>query len=296
MTNNDIFSKESIQKQFYLFCKQNNPANLEDAIEKFSIFGGVDWDNIDTSKPSFSLIEKMILPDFRYIRNDVTDVTTGMPLYHSILTGIAQGDGRVHTAFKRANVTKEVGQKAIEELLETGIIESKKPRKIFTSWSENESISNKLYFNTPFLRFWFAFVSPLFKGIRDGDYKEIKESFKNRENEFLQLTFTQLAYEVLKLSFKDDSIVEIGSYWDNDVEIDIFAKTKSGKIIVGSTKYTNAKIKKSELTKLQDSCKTADIKADIFVIFSKKGFSSELKSLKGENLKLFTAKSFKVLV
>jgi len=38
------------------------------------------------------------------------------------------------------------------------------------------------------------------------------------------------------------------------------------------------------------------MKADIFVIFSKRGFSNELKSLKGENLKLFTVKNFKKLV
>ena len=61
-------------------------------------------------------------------------------------------------------------------------------------------------------------------------------------------------------------------------------------------KYTNAKIKKNELTKLQEKCEAANIKADIFVIFSKAGFSSELKSLKGEGLKLFTVKNFKKLL
>jgi len=62
------------------------------------------------------LIEAQILPDFNYIRNDITELTSGMPLYHSILTGIALGDAKLHTAFKRANVSAEVGQKAIDEL------------------------------------------------------------------------------------------------------------------------------------------------------------------------------------
>ena len=58
-----------------------------------------------------------------------------MPLYHSILSGIAMGDGRTHTAFKRADVSKEVGIKAVEELCQTGIIKLEKSKKVFTSWS-----------------------------------------------------------------------------------------------------------------------------------------------------------------
>ncbi len=291
-----MLSKKTFLEQFRSFYKEHNPNNFEEAVEKFAIFGGIGWGDIDTSKPSIELIESIILPDFRYIRNDVTELTTGMPLHHSILSGVAMGDGKPHTAFKRANVSKEVGENALDEIIDTGIIRLEKSKKIFTSWAESEAISNKLYFTSPFLRFWFAFVSPLFKGIRDGDYKEIRERFTNRESEFTQLTFTELSHELIKLLFKDDPIVEVGSYWDNDVDIDIYAKTKSGKIIAGTTKYTNAKVKKSELTRLQEMCEKTGMKADIFVLVSKRGFSNELKSLKGENLKLFSVKNFKQLL
>lgn len=219
-----------------------------------------------------------------------------MPLYHAILTGIAMGDGKTTTAFKRANVSSEVGLNAIDELCDTGIIKLEKGSKHFTSWAQNETVANKLFFTSPFLRFWFTFVSPIFKGIRDGDYKELRERFTNRQSEFLQLPFTQLSHELVKLSFTDDPIVEIGTYWDNKIELDIYAKTTSGKIIVGTCKYTNSKMKKSELTKLQEISKEVNIDADIFILISKNGFSSELKSLKGENLKLLTLKNFKKLV
>ena len=269
---------------------------MEDAIEKFSIFGGVGWGELDTSRESMQLIEELILPDFRYIRNDVTELTTGMPLHHSILTAIALGDGQTHTAFKRANVSKEVGETAIEELCESGIIRLEKSKAIFTSWESSESVSNKLYFTSPFLRFWFAFVSPLFKGIRDGDYKEIQERFANRKTEFLQLTFVELSHELLKMNFVDDNIESISEYWDNSIELDIFARTKSGETVVGICKYTNSKLKKSELTRLEELCKKAKIEADIFVLVSKSGFSNELKSLKGEKLRLISLKNFKKLV
>ena len=206
------------------------------------------------------------------------------------------GDGRTHSSFKRAKIDKDAGENAVEELTSRGIIRVDKAKNLFTSWDEDKKVDNKLFFTTPFMRFWFAFVSPLFKGIRDGDYKEVKTRFENRENEFVTLTFVELTHELLKQNFKDDKIVEIGTYWDRSIELDIYAKTASGKTVVGSCKYTNAKIKKSELTKLQEACATAEIEADTFVLFSKKGFSSELKSLKSESLKLFTVKNFKSLV
>ena len=291
-----ILSKKTLLEQFQSFYKDHQSKNIEETIEKFAIFGGVGWGDIDTSKPSIELIKEIILPDFNYIRNDVTELTTGMPLYHSILTGIATGDGKTSTAFKRANVSAEVGFNAIDELCDTGIIRLEKPRTIFTSWSDEQSVANKLFFSSPFLRFWFAFVSPIFKGIRDGDYKEISQRFENRHSEFLHLPFVELSHELIKLNFKDDPITEIGTYWDNNIELDIFAKTKSGKIIAGTCKYTNQKVKKSELTKLQNSCQDAKIEADIFILVSKKGYSSELKALKGENLKLLSVKNFRKLV
>ena len=220
-----------------------------------------------------------------------------MPLHHSLLTGIAMGDGKTSTAFKRANVSQEVGLNAIDELCESGIIKLEKSKAIFTSWEENESVANKLFFASAFLRFWFAFVSPIFKGIRDGDYKEIRERYANRENEFVQLPFTQLTHEFLKINFKDsDPIVEISTYWDNNIELDIYAKTASGKTIVGSCKYSNTKIKKSELTRIQEKCEEAKISPDIIVIMSKRGFSNELKTLKSDTLKLLSVKSFKQLL
>ncbi len=269
---------------------------MEDAIEKFAIFGGVNWGSIDTSKPLSPLIEKLILEDYRFIRNDITELTGGAPLYHAVLSGIAQGDGRTHSSFKRAKVDEETGAKIVEELTQKGIIRVDKAKNVFTSWSDNEKVDNKLTFNAPFLRFWFAYVSPLFKGIRDGDFKEVKQKIQNSENEFRQLTFVQLTHELLKLQMQDDPIVAISTYWDRSVTLDIYAKTKSGKTIVGVCKYTNTKVKKSELSRLQEACKKAKIEADTYVIVAKKGFSSELKSLKGATLKLFTLKSFKALI
>ena len=259
---------------------------MEDALEKFAIFGGVSWGKIDTSKPSFELIEKLILDDYSYIRNDINELTDGQPLYHSILTAIAMSDGKAHAVYKRARVEESVGEQAVETLLERGIIRLKRCK----------GADDKFSFTLPFLRFWFAFVSPLFKGIRDGEYKEVQERWKSYENEFTHPIFTELSHALLRKTLKDDSIMEISEYWKNNgLTLDIYAKTKSKKRIIGSCKYTNTKVKKSELSRLAELAQKANIDADMLVIIAKSGFSKELKALKNENLKLYTLKNFRYL-
>ena len=234
------------------------------------------------------------------------DTTLSDSLYHSVLTGIALGDRRSHSAFKRARISEDMGNSALDYLIQTGIITREPSREIpvqrdyptqkLKKEIEKHQISDKFIFATPFLRFWFAFISPLFHGIQEGDYEEVKKRFENREQGLSSLIFEQLSIELLKQNFQDDPIVESGSYWDREVEIDILAKTASGKIIVGECKYTNTKVNKSELTRLKEKCEKVGIQADIYVLFGKRGFSNELKNLKGADLRLWTLKSFKKLI
>ena len=46
------------------------------------------------------------------------------------------------------------------------------------------------------------------------------------------------------------------------------------------------------LTHLKEECEKTKIDVDMFILFSKRGYSSELKSLRGDTLKLFTIKDF----
>ena len=216
--------------------------------------------------------------------------------YHSILTGLALGDRRTNSAFRRANISFDNGIVMVDKLCDRDMLILEKSLQHLSCLKFHDVVSERLLFTTPFARFWFAFISPLFKGIRDGNYDEVMDEYKNKEAEFTTLVFEQLSHEVLKKSFQDDKIVELGRYWDDDIDIDILGKTASGKIIAGSCKYTNSKIKKSELNKLKEKCKKVEIIPDIYVLFSKKGYSNELKSLKGETLKLFTPRNFNQLI
>jgi hypothetical protein len=290
-----FIEKKPIGKLFSEFCKLNTFDSMEQAVEYFAVFGGTDF-QINTKYSLETTIENYVLNKYKYLRNDVNMLVTGKDEFSSILTGLALGDRRTNSAFRRANVEFDEGISLVDELCKLNILKLEKSLQSMSNLEDQYTVSEKLLFNIPFVRFWFAFISPIFKGIRDGNYEEFEKLFQNRKAEFTETIFEQLSHELVKFNLKDDSIYSIGRYWDDDIDIDLLCTTKKGVAIAGSCKYTNSKVKKSELNNLKQKCKDAKINVDTFMLFSKSGFSSELKSQKGENLKLFTVKSLKSLI
>lgn len=263
---------------------------MEKAIEYFAIFGGLD-DKIDTNIELIELIKKLILDKYKILHPFITKITHSNNIYHSVLSAIALGDGRIHSVLKRAKISRDEGKNSIDFLLKTGLIraESSKTNAFF----EENQADDKLFFTLSFMRFWFAFISPIYKGIAQGNYEEFEERFKNRADEFSELTFEQLSLEIAKKSL--EGVKEASPFWNKDIQLSIDIKLSTNQRAIGITKYSKQKMKKDSLTKLQNFAKELHIKNPIFILVSKNGFSSELKALKGEDIKLFSIKDFKNL-
>jgi len=287
----------SLLAQFRSFCYQNKATDFEKAVEYFAVFGGMGW-SVDMTKPLDKLIVNKVLNNYRYIHGDLTKITHSKPTYHAMLTAIATGDRREHSAFKKVNIGREDGEEVIDFLIKDGFL--KFDRSVEKPVNEADGISDKLLFITPFMRFWFAVVSPTYKSIKEGDYKEVTERWAGMKSEFTALIYQQLFLELLQLSFKDefegDAIEAIGSYYDKNVEIDILAKRKSGTMLAGSCKFGKQKMNKSELTKLKENCAKADLEIETFVLFSKNKFSSELKKEKGQSVRLYSLRNLAKLM
>ena len=284
-------SNQTILQQFRSFCYQNNATNLEVALEYFAVFGGMGW-RVDLTKPLDELIEDKVLNNYRYIHGDTTKITQSKEIHHKVLSALATGDRREHSAFKKAQTTKEYGEESVDFMIKEGLLS--KDISIEKPLKDHDKVSIKLNFNQPFMRFWFAVISPYYKGIKAGEYSEVKERWSQMRGEFTNLIYQQLFMELVKKSYNesnDDKIMKIGSYWDTKVEIDLLAKTKSGKFIAGTCKFSKSKANKSEFSKLKEKCQLAELEVDSYIIFSKNKFSTELKKEKGEELQLFSLKS-----
>jgi AAA+ ATPase superfamily predicted ATPase len=276
----------TILEQFRSFYAQNSFDDIQQAIEYFTVFGGLN-DPIDKNKDISELIQINILDKYNNLNNMVCNITQGDGFYHSLLSAIATGDGRFHSVYKKARTTQDEAEDCLDELCETGVVNVEDDLNFY---------SDKLYFTTPFMKFWFAFVSPLYKDIKESNYEEVFKRFENKKQEFIQDVFIQLSKELIKLNFANDPIEDIQSYWDKGIDIDIIATTSSSNVIAANCKYINSKMKKSELTRLKQDCQKSHIDANIFILCCKNGFSSELKALKSKHLGLISLKSFKKLV
>lgn len=283
----------TLLQQFRSFCFQNNATDIEKAIEYFAVFGGMGY-SVDMSKPLEELIEDKVLKNYRYIHGDLTKITQSNKAHHALLSAIALGDRREHSAYRRADLTRKEGEESAAFLIKFDLLARQESQA--DPLDENEEKSDRLIFTAPFYRFWFSSVSPYYKGIKEGDFKEMKEKWENTKQSFFDQIYEGLVIALVKQSFKEDWIAKIGSYWDKTNEIEILGKTKGGKVIAGSCKYSKSKANKSELSKLQEKCAKAELTADIYVIFSKSGFSSEFKKEKSDTLKLFSLKNLKTLM
>jgi len=290
-------TQPSLLAQFRSFCYKNKTTDFEKAIEYFAVFGGMGW-SVDMTKPLDMLIEKKVLNNYRYIHADITKVTHSKATHHAMLSAIATGDRREHSAFKKVNIGRDAGEEVVDFLIKDGFL--KFDRSVEKPVDEKNGISDKLLFEAPFMRFWFAVVSPTYKSIKEGDYTEVMKRWEGMKSEFSTLIYHQLVLELVALSFKEvfegDPIVSIGSYYDKNVEIDILVKRKSGTYLAGSCKYGKQKTNKSELAKLKENCIKSELEVETFVLFSKNKFSSELKKEKGEHLHLFSLRNLAKLI
>ncbi len=287
---------KSTKELFSSFCINNNlTENMEQAIEYFTIFGGLD-EKLDFTIPIKELIKKVVLVNYDTFRKEINQIIGGYGVEYAILSGIALGDRKTTTTFKRAHLSFEEGMKCVDNLLDTEIIEIESSQYFLLGKRNDTKTAKKLFFTVPFIRFWFGFISPIYKGIKEGNFEEFDKRYDNYMGEFAQFIFEELCLIFLQNYNFDDEIKQIGKFWDNNLQIDIVAKTKGDKLIVANCKYTNNKLKKSELNRLVDDCSNLQIDPDILILFSKSGFSSELKSLKSEKFKLFSVKHLKQLI
>jgi len=278
---------------------------LEQAIELFSVFGGVEealeldfFDDLD-SIIRFNFVEK-----YKVFNELISPSYLIEEPYRFLLVSIARGDGRLSNVFRKARVGETAGLKLLNELVELGIVEFEDSREPALKAYPNQKLERslrsykiepKIRFKKPFHRFWFGFVEPYHKDLNRGKSKRFYENFNQHFSRLHSFVFEQLSQELLNTHFNNQLIIN-GNYWDKHSEFDIWATHKEGFTILGECKYTNRRVCKSELSKLEQKAETSGLKVDIFALFSKSGFSNELKNGTAENLLLFEMEDFKKLL
>lgn len=291
--------------QFRSFYFRNYPDDMEIQIDYFAVFGGLGWD-IDTTKPISFLIEELILKNFNSLNEKIQHLTLGNKENQRLLKALVIGDRRIFSAFNKAGLNNANGGSALNFLQEKGIVQieysreeparSLNPNGKLKREVARHRISHKVLFTQPFVRFWFYFIAPHAMEIGKGNFSSVLKSIEKRQNSYTSLVFEELSEILLNYHIRDAQIISSGSYWDSKIEIDILTLTDDERVFIAECKWTNHKVNKSELHKLLDKCKKLNIEPTQVILFSKRGFSKELKQLEGKDLALYTSSDFNALV
>ncbi|MCW8838325.1 MAG: DUF234 domain-containing protein [Thiovulaceae bacterium] len=290
--------------QFRDFYFKNYPDDMEQLIEYFAVFGGLDIE-LDSSMHITELIRIHIFNNFDEISTKIERLTHSDPVNIRLLNALAVGDRRIFSAFKRAGLNNGNGGAALKYLQERGVVEVEYSRETHQKELQETKlkrelarhrISDKVLFTYPYLRFWFYFIIPYIREIKEGNYINFFESFNEKQNQYTSLIFEELSELLLNYNLRDSQILSSGSYWDMNLEIDILTLTDNGSVYVAECKWTNHKVNKKELNKLEDKCEKLGIAPTQILLFSKRGFSKELESMAGKEIALYKAKDFKALL
>jgi len=279
----------TLLQHFRSFAYQNKIKDLDKALEYFVVFGGTGWD-VDVSKSVDALIEEKILRNYEPLHNSMTRYTHNNPVYHKLLSLVAQGVEHEHDAFKKAKIGRDKGEEAMDYLEQKSLLKFdlsvEKPLK------EDDGKSDRIIITLPFMRFWFAMISSNYKSIAEGDFNEFGQKWMKVRDNFPILLSNLLVRELVKQSFAekfaDDPIVSIGSYYDKQTHIEVLAKRKSGKMIAGACKYSKNAAKMNMLNTLKENCKKVELNVDAYVLFSKNGFTLEVEQSKDESMTLLS--------
>ena len=207
-------------------------------------------------------------------------------IYFSILKAIAFGRTRLNEIVQETGISDpHKVNKYLSVLRELRIVKREIP---ITENKPHKSRKGIYSLNDPFFRFWFRYVLPHMSYLEEGDLDFVwQEKIKPSLDSFTGFTFEDICLQRLKnlnrknrLPFKARSI---GRWWNNKEEIDIVAYDDQQSFIFGECKWKNKKVGLNELYNLERKADNFfDVKQKYFALFSKSGFSEELKNLSSQ--------------
>ena len=278
---------------------------METFIGYFAVFGesGIE---IDTTVPLAELIETKVLDHYGELYNRIHTGILEDRSVIALLQAVAKGDRRIHSVCRNAHLSEAKGGELIEHLHRIGIIGleasrevppvKEHPKQKLKREVARHRISHKIRFRSPFLRFWFRFISPNHRRIEKGNYESVLSLFAEHDTAFTGLTFEEISQQYVRHKLGDDPYLRCGSYWDRLVELDVLARIPGDGFLVGECKWTSTSVNKGELQKLQEKCALVGLEPEQIWLFAKRGFSNELETMQSESLVLVSAEDMKTLV
>ncbi len=211
--------------------------------------------------------------------------------YFAILKAIASGKTKLGEIINETGFQKNILSKYLSVIGSLGIIKREVP---VTEVNPEKSKRGIYKIEDSFFRFWFKFVFPSRGYIEEGAIDTVLNRIKKGFTLYLGEIYEKIAREILwELSINGEiplRLSRIGRWWKKDEEIDLVGiDDETNEIIFGEIKWKNKPLGINILENLRAKSKLVELSGksvkQYFVLFSKGGFTEELKRIaKKENL------------
>ncbi|WP_456403292.1 DUF234 domain-containing protein [Hydrogenimonas sp.] len=253
-----------------------------------------------------SSIRTNILDRYDFLKTKILPPPSFEKTKRRVLHAVAVSDGKVINVFRRAGLGRREGYAAYDALHRIGMLYKEHSRESMPPTVpggkkrkevRGYTVQAKIRFTHPFYRFWHTFVEPHGEEIEKGIFEPFFDDLSENFDRYVSFTFEDLSNALIKQTFEtQDPIFEKGNYWDRHNEFDLMARTTANRIIVGECKWKGHKVCKSLVSKLKSKCERSGLKPDYFALFSKSGFSNELRSSNDPQLLCFDLDDFERLL
>lgn len=276
------------QISFSHYHEFDESLSLEEQICHYAVTGGVPKyiQLFDTKKDIYAAVRENVLstgsflyaePEF-LLQKEVSEIGS----YFSILKTIAAGNHKLSKIATAMGVSQPSLTSYLKTLSDLDIVEREVP---VTEENPEKSKMGLYKIKDQFLSFWFKFVYPNRGMLETGRVQFVEDKLRrNFIDNHVAYVFEDICREdIWNLLSEDISFNRVGRWWGNgDVEIDIVAYDSVGTTMVfGECKYSKQKKGLGTLKELQDKAKSVPWKKDerneFFVIYSKSGFTKELR-------------------
>ena len=212
--------------------------------------------------------------------------------YSAILAAMASGKNKLNDIYARTGFSRAKISVYIKNLIELDVVE-----KVFSfDASENSSfvhanVQKGLYrIKDNYLRFWYRYVFPNLSAIVLGQGEQVYEGIIAKDfTAYMQECFAEVCGEYVKLLNRYGKLINEydswGAWYGKSGLIDVVAGNENGDILAGFCRFDSRMMTIKDVSGYKELLELALLKPQELYLFSKSGFTEELRQRVAEGIK-----------
>ncbi len=273
--------------------------DIVEQVAYYSILSGVPYylSLIDGSKSFSDNIKKNMMVNGSVLFNEteflLKQELREVGVYNSIISAVALGRTKSNEIVQLTGVEKTKLPYYLNNLIDLGIVKKAFPSTMKVK-ERLKSRSGLYMLDNSFFGFYYRFIYPNLSELLDGNVNIIYEDIiENQLPAFIGHEFEKISMAYLrKINGTTEwplRLVKIGGWWNKNTEIDIVGWDVNKRYVFGECKWRNELIGVKVLEQLKE--KSFEVKGEIseryYVLFSKSGFTEELRTLALANKRVY---------